>query len=323
MPGDYLRDLAGYWRDGYSWRAEEARLNAIPQFVTSIDGQRVHFAHIRSAEPDATPLLMIHGWPSSPFEYQDVIESLTTPPDPFHLVLPSLPGTGLSGPTASPGWNLRRIANLFATLMRRLGYERYGVQGGDWGAKIAREIGLTEPVIGVHANGTLGTPVSRIDQDTLTEAERRRLDDAQRFRVSRTGYALMQGQRPYTLAAALVDSPAGMLAWHADVFEWFGDAVGSLSRDFRLTSVMLYWLNGCVARLYHDAEDNAWSEAQEVSDTPTGVAVFPTDTSIRAFAERENKIVHWSEFDRGGHFAAAQAPDEFTSDVREFFRALR
>jgi pimeloyl-ACP methyl ester carboxylesterase len=340
VPSGYLRDLVQYWLDKYDWRAQEALLNVLPQFVTEIDGQRLHFAHVRSPEPDAVPLLMLHGWPSSPAEFLKVAGPLTDPrahggdpADSFHLVLPSLPGTGLSGPTTDTGWNLRRIAQAFVELMRRLGYRRYGVQGGDWGAKIAREVGLLvgDNVIGVHANGTLGTPVSEIDTDKLTAAEKQRLQAAEKFRTERIGYAIIQGTRPHTLAAALTDSPAGLLAWHADLFEWFDPEhelgeENRLSKDFCLTSVMLYWLTGSAAsagRLYRDAEPNAWGAAEGKSPVPTGVAVFPTDTSIRAFAERENNVVHFSEFGRGGHFAAQQAPDLLAGDVREFFRPLR
>ncbi|MCW2797482.1 epoxide hydrolase family protein [Nocardioides sp.] len=339
VPAGYLRERVDYWRDQYDWRAQEALLNGLPQFVTAIDGQHVHFAHVRSPEPDAVPLLMTHGWPSSPAEFLEVAAPLTNPrahggdpADAFHLVLPSLPGTGLSGPARDTGWNIRRIASVLAELMRRLDYERYGAQGGDWGAKISRELGLICPdkVIGVHANGTLGTPVGEIDPRNLTEAERERLAAADLFRRERLGYAMIQRTRPQTVAAALLDSPAGLLAWHADLFEWFDPeqelGPDRLPADYILTSVMLYWLTATAAsaaRLYHDAEDNAWAAARQRSSVPTGVAIFPTDTGIRAFAEQENNIVRWSEYSRGGHFAARQAPDLLVGDVREFFRPLR
>ena len=336
---DYVQDLAEYWRTGYDWRAQEQRLNAFPQFTTTVDGQRVHFLHVRSAEPDALPLIITHGWPGSIAEFMNIIGPLTDPvayggdgADAFHLVVPSIPGFGFSGPTTDTGWNVRRIARAWDELMRRLGYQRYGAQGGDWGSGISRELGLAFPghLVGVHLN-TLYTPVPSGEADDLTDDEKARHDAEQSFRSTGIGYLLVQATRPQTLAYGLTDSPAGQLAWITEKFgEWTDGGLPdeAVDRDQLLTNVMLYWLTGTAgssARLYYEgARTGAWDPPAR-SAAPTGVAVFPRDIAppIRRFAELSNNIVHWSEFDHGGHFAAMEVPDLLVGDVREFFRQLR
>ncbi|MFI6027043.1 epoxide hydrolase family protein [Amycolatopsis magusensis] len=327
VPVGYLRELAEYWRTAYDWRAAEKELNAYPQFTTEIDGQRVHFLHVRSADPDATPLLLTHGWPGSVVEFLDLIELLTAE---FHLVIPSLPGFGLSGPTTGSGWNSPRIARAWVELMDRLGYQRYGVQGGDTGAIVSPEIARLVPdrVIGVHCNGlTAFTPLD--PGETLTEAEQARVDRLGYLETEQSGYAMIQISRPQTLAFGLTDSPVGQLAWIVEkFFEWTDPAAAlpedAVDRDRLLTNVMLYWLTGTAAsssRLYYEtAHAGAWSAAAK-SPVPTGVAVFPHDVSIRRAVELEHTVVHWAEYDRGGHFAAMEAPDLLASDIREFFRA--
>ncbi|GGN77925.1 microsomal epoxide hydrolase [Nocardia rhizosphaerihabitans] len=344
VPVEYLRELAEYWRTSYDWRAAEAELNKYPQFVTEIDGQRIHFLHVRSAQPDATPLLLTHGWPGSIVEFLDVIGPLTDPgahggdpADAFHLVIPSLPGYGFSGPVTEPGWNATRIAAAWVELMSRLGYERYGAQGGDWGAFITPEVGRAggDRVIGIHVNAaTFGFipfgPVSDAEKATMTEAELARLDRLALFKSEGSGYFRIQSTRPQTLAYGLHDSPIGQLAWIVEKFkEWTFPADGlpdaAVDRDRLLTDVMLYWLTGTAgssAALYYEAtHTRSWPTAPLT--TPTGVAVFAEDVAIRRYAEGNADIVHWSEFDRGGHFAAMEAPDLLVGDIRAFFRGLR
>ncbi|HEX8629457.1 MAG TPA: epoxide hydrolase [Catenuloplanes sp.] len=343
VPVDYLSGLAEYWRTSYDWRKHEAQLNEFPQFVTTIDGQRLHFLHVRSPQPGALPLLMTHGWPGSIVEFLDVIGPLTdpaahggNPADAFELVIPSVPGFGFSGPTTGPGWTSGRIAGAFVELMDRLGHTRYGVQGGDFGAVVSPEIGRLAPdrVVGVHVNAaTVGfIPFGPVPDDvmaTFSAQERERLADIERFRDDGFGYFQIQSTRPQTLAYGLTDSPVGQLAWIVEKFkEWTNSAAelpeDAVDRDRLLTNVMMYWLTGTAnsaGRLYYeDMHFGAWPQPSTV---PTGVAVFAGDVAIRHFGEQLYNIVHWSEFDRGGHFAAAEAPDLLVDDLRSFFRSLR
>ncbi|QKV95740.1 epoxide hydrolase [Streptomyces sp. NA02950] len=341
----YVRELADHWRTGYDWRVHEAALNEHPQFTTVLDGAQVHFLHVRSPEPDALPLLLTHGWPGSVVEFLDMIGPLSDPGahggdprDAFHLVIPSIPGFGFSGPTRDRGWSSRRVARAWAELMRRLGYERYGVQGGDWGAIISPEVGRVAPeaVAGVHVNAAsagfapLG-PLSEEDRAALSERERERLA-AGSFSQDQMGYAAIQSTRPQTLAYGLTDSPVGQLAWIMEKFrEWTHPSAAlpedAIDRDRLLTNVMLYWLTGTAgssARLYYESvRDGVWGPPPAKSPVPTGVANFAEDRAVRPVAERSNAVVHWSEFERGGHFAALEAPDLLTGDLRRFFRALR
>jgi epoxide hydrolase len=337
IPLGYVRELAEYWRSGYDWRVHERALNAFPQFTTTIDGQRVHFLHVRSPEPDAVPLIITHGWPGSIAEFTRVIGPLADPrahdgdpADAFHLVVPSIPGFGFSGPTQERGWNVRRIASAWNELMRRLGYQRYGAQGGDWGSAISRELGLLagEQLIGVHLN-MLVTPAP--SDAALTDEEEARVRALREFRKTGSGYSAIQSTRPQTLAYGLTDSPAGQLAWITEKFgEWTDRGLPdeAVDRDQLLTNVMLYWVTGTAgssARLYYEAARARAGAPLVPSAAPTGVAVFPREIapSIRRFAESYNNIVHWSELPRGGHFAAMEAPDLLVGDVREFFRQLR
>ena len=344
VPLGYLRELAEHWRTAYDWREHEARLNGFPQFTTTIDGANVHFLHVRSPEPDALPLILTHGWPGSVVEFLDVIGPLSDPrahggdpADAFHLVIPSIPGYGFSGPTHQPGWTTDRVARAWSELMRRLGYRRYGAQGGDWGAFIAPAMGGADPdhVAGVHVNAaTMGFipfgPVAPEEAATLTDAERARLERLGRFLGDGNGYFQIQATRPQTLAYGLADSPVGQLAWIAEKFkEWTSSArerpEDAVERDHLLTNVTVYWLTntaGSSGRLYYE-NMHAGSWSREPATTPTGVAVFAEDVAIRRYAERSNNIVHWSDFDTGGHFAAMETPDLLVGDVRAFFRTLR
>ena len=322
-------------RNGYDWRAQEAKLNGFPQFTTQIDGQTIHFVHVRSTPSDATPLLLLHGWPGSFVEFTGVVEALANPENgpAFHLVIPSLPGFAFSGPTREAGWNDGRIANAMLELMSRLGYERFGVQGGDAGAVIAPEIARQAPerVIGVHVSAaTMGfIPMGPIEPDeiaTFTEAEKLRLQRLQRFMAEYFGFNAIQSSRPQALAYALTDSPVGLLAWMSEMFTGFGEAPESVDQDAFLTNFLIYWFTGTAGssiRLYyenaHDPE--AWAPKAN-SGVPTAVAVFATDVAIRRFGEEGNTIVRWTEFEKGGHFAALEVPDVFAEDIRAFFSDL-
>jgi pimeloyl-ACP methyl ester carboxylesterase len=344
VPRGYLRELADYWRTSYDWRVSEAELNKFPQFMTEIDGANVHFLHVRSTAPRAMPLILTHGWPGSIVEFLDVIGPLTdpgahggNPADAFHVVIPSIPGYGFSGPTREAGWTTLRVAKAWAELMRRLGYDRYGAQGGDWGAFVSPELGRIDAthVTGVHVNAaTMGFipfgPVAPDELATFTESERARLARLDRFMSDMNGYFQIQATRPQTIAYGLSDSPVGLLAWIVEKFKEWTDSSADLpedavDRDRMLANVMLYWLTGTAgssARLYYEnMHSDSW--VQQPGRTPTGVAVFAEDIAIRRYAERGNNIVHWSEFDRGGHFAAMEAPDVLVDDVRDFFRPLR
>jgi pimeloyl-ACP methyl ester carboxylesterase len=341
VPVAYLEELATYWRDEYDWREWEAKLNAFPQYTTTIDGANIHFLHVPSPEPNALPLILTHGWPGSMVEFLNVIGPLADPvshggdpADAFHVVVPSMPGYGFSGPVHETGWNTKRIAAAWAELMHRLGYERYGAQGGDWGAIISRRLGILDPerVVGVHLNFLpTSTPSDPAELETLAEEEQARLALAQQFVTEQAGYYGIQSTRPQTLAYGLTDSPTGQLAWIVEKFKEWTDSTDApedaVDRDQMLTNVMLYWLTETArssADLYK--EDRAVAGEPEISATPMGVAVFPHEIAppIRKFAERENtNIVHWSEFDRGGHFAAMEEPDLLIGDIREFFRRFR
>ena len=338
VPVSYARELAEYWRTGFDWRSAEAELNAFPQFTTRINGQNIHFIHARSPEPDALPLIVTHGWPGSVAEFVKVIGPLTDPvahggerTDAFHVVAPSIPGFGFSGPTIEAGWDLNRVARAWAELMSRLGYQRYGAQGGDSGAVISPMLGRADPahVAGVHVNGGLGFPTGDPTEfQGLTEAETSRLGQYQD--QDRAGYAVIQATRPQTLAFGLHDSPAGQLAWIVEKFKEWTDPARELPEDAvdvdqLLTDISIYWFTGTAAssaRLYKENQQT-WGGAAEYSGLPHGVAVFPGDPGVRRIAEREHNVVHWSEFDRGGHFAAMEAPDLLVKDVRSFFRKVR
>jgi pimeloyl-ACP methyl ester carboxylesterase len=349
VPLGYLKELVHYWRHEYDWRAAEAKLNEWPQFTTTIDGARVHFAHLRSPEPDATPLLITHGWPGSIVEFTQLAGPLSDPrahggdpADAFHLVIPGIPGFGLSGPTSEPGWEPRRIAAAFAALMENLGYDRYGVQGGDWGAAISRELGRIYPehVIGVHLNLIPGAGATEEPTVEVLAA----LDPAERERTvaswrrnqlwvkDKQGYAELQMTRPQTLAYALTDSPVGQLAWIVEKFKEWTDSTDrpeeAVDRDQMLTNVMLYWLTGTAgsaARIYYErAHADYWGKPDEPSTTPTALADFAQENFIplRHIAERTNNIVQWTTYPQGGHFAAMEHPDLLATDLRTFFRLI-
>lgn len=340
VPLEYLKNLTDYWATDYDWRTQEAELNRHPQFVTEIDGQRIHFLHVRSRQPDAMPLLLTHGWPGSFVEFIDMIGPLTDPvahggdaADAFDVVIPSMPGFGFSGPTREAGWDMPRIARAWAELMARLGYERYAAQGGDTGAVISPELGRIDPdhVVGIHVNNLVTIPSGAPGElENLSDVEGERLALMQRWQSELAGYISIQTTRPQTLAYALTDSPVGQLAWIVEKFKEWTDPAAELpedavDRDRLLTDVTLYWLTGTAgssANLYYEGAQS-WFTEKTRSTVPTGVAVFPMDVTIKGLAERDHNVVHWSEFSRGGHFAALESPDLLLDDVRAFFRTLR
>jgi epoxide hydrolase len=343
VPVGYLKGLVQYWRTGYDWRAHEVRLNAYPQFLTEIDGQTIHFLHVQSSEPNATPLMLIHGWPGSFVEFIELIGPLTDPAahggdpaDAFHLVIPSVPGFGFSTPLSEAGWTHGRIAKAFTELMTRLGYDRYGLQGGDIGAFEAPLMGQLAPerIVGVHVNALVTFPSGDpADLEGLTEAEQERIARFRNFEQDMSGYMAIQGTRPQTQAYGLADSPAGQLGWILEKFKEWTDPSADLpedavDRDHLLTNVSIYWFSntaGSSANLYYETyHDPSLFAPRERSSVPTGVAVSTTqDIAIRRLAERDHNIVRWTEFDRGGHFAAMENPGFLVEDVRAFFRGLR
>jgi epoxide hydrolase len=345
VPLAYVQDLCRHWAERYDWRATEARLNALPQFRTEIDGVGVHLLHVRSPHADALPLVLTHGWPGSIVEFLQVIGPLADPTahggdgaDAFHVVCPSLPGYGFSDKPAEPGWGVERIARAWATLMGRLGYERYGAAGSDWGTSISTSLGQhdAEHVAGVHLVPPLAPP-DPATFDELTEAEQAALDALEHSKRWDSGYSEEHSTRPQTVGYGLVDSPAGLCAWIVEKFWAWTDRDGRLedvvSRDALLDNLMLYWLPGTgasAARLY-------WESMRQVSevitrsvgdtvDVPTGCSIFPKELQrpSRRWAERRfTDIRHWNELDRGGHFAALEQPELFAGELRAFFRHVR
>jgi epoxide hydrolase len=337
-PLSFVREMCGYWADGYDWRATEARLNAIPQFRTEIDGLGIHFLHIRSPHPDALPLVITHGWPGSVVEFLKVIGPLTDPPsyggdpaDAFDVVCPSLPGYGFSDKPARAGWGTPRIASAWAALMARLGYERYGAQGGDWGAGVTDRLARqdAEHLAGIHLNMVIALPDPETLAD-LTPQEQSALDSMTDYDRWDSGYSKQQSTRPQTLGYGLVDSPAGQCAWILEKFRaWTdcgGDPLTVLTRDELLDNVMLYWLTASgasSARLYWESFRDF--DAAPIA-VPTGCSVFPKEIirASRRWAEKRfTDLRYWNELERGGHFPAFEQPELFVAEVRSSFRTVR
>lgn len=337
MPLATVRGLVERWADGFDWRAQEARINALPQFVTEIDGEQIHFVHVRSPHADALPLVMTHGWPKTFLEFERTIGPLTDPvahggraEDAFHLVIPSPPGYGFSGPTRSTGWNYARIARAWDTLMKRLGYARYGAQGGDLGSLLGRQLGVLAPegLVGTHLMQIFAFPSGDpAELERLDEHDRAGLAVGEEF-MAKAGYHAISSTRPNTVGVGLNDSPAGMLAWLVELPSAFGATpLEQLDADALLTDATIYWVTRTVtsaARLYYE-DAHSGLDPEAVNATPTGVAVFPYDfQSVRAFAERANtNIVHWERMEHGSHFAALDAPELLVGDLRAFYGRLR
>jgi pimeloyl-ACP methyl ester carboxylesterase len=353
VPTAYLRELATYWTTGFDWRAWEARLNGLPQYVTDVDGQQIHFVHVRSADPDAVPLLLTHGWPSSFVEFLEVIGPLTDPAsyggDPggaFHVVIPSLPGFGFSTPLREAGWgNLFRVAGAWAELMSRLGYERFAAHGGDVGAGVTGMLSVLAPdrVLGAHTTGPTPYPFGPpLDLDGLDEVDRARAARFNEYQRDGLGYLHLQSTRPQTLAHLLTDSPVGQLGWIVEKFREWTDPGAALpedavDRDQLLANTSIYWFTRSGASAAHITYEGMQAFRQFVEQhgaegggdptaglgVPTGVAVFAADLTIRSVVDPGGAIGHWSEYDRGGHFPAMEVPDLLVGDLRRFFGSLR
>jgi pimeloyl-ACP methyl ester carboxylesterase len=333
VPLGYLKELAEYWRTQHNWRAQEAKLNQYPHFTTEIDGQRIHFLHVTSAQPDAKPLLITHGYPSSVAEFLQLIRPLVNPADgpAFHVVAPSLPGYAFSTPLSATGWSMGRTARAWVELMRRLGYERYGVHGGDIGGGVSGMVASLDGahVIGVHvvtdpltaANVATFLPgmADRLDEnDAVDKVILNRMDE---FKKEGSGYLALQNSRPQTIGYGLVDSPLLQLAWIAEKFEAWTDL--PIDRDQLLTTVSLYWFTGSGATaahtLYEQAHASDWGEPPTV---PQGFAVFGADETVRKLVPAPPDA-HWTAFERGKHFPAMEAPAQLAADLQAFFGPLQ
>lgn len=336
VPLAYLREVKEYWQNAYDWRRAEAAINRFDGFLTTIDGLDIHFLHVRSRERDALPLVLTHGWPGSIVEFLEVIEPLTDPVkhggearDAFHVVVPALPGYGFSGKPSRPGWGVEKIADTWATLMARLGYDRYVAQGGDWGSAVTTALGIrdTTHCQAIHVNMVSARPDP---MDNLTELEKKGLAGMKHYQDWDSGYSKQQSTRPQTLGYALVDSPVGQAAWILEKFWAWTDCNGhpenALGRDAMLDNIMLYWLTASgasSARLYWESFGSF--SAGEVQ-TPTGCSIFPKEIFLcsRRWAENRYKnIIYWNELDRGGHFAAFEQPALFVDELRKCFRLIR
>ncbi|EXU63553.1 epoxide hydrolase [Streptomyces sp. PRh5] len=335
----FLRELCRYWLEEYDWRAAEARLNRFPQFTVEIDGLPIHFVHVRSPHPDAVPLVLTHGWPGSVTEFHKVIGPLTdpvafggSPADGFHVVCPTLPGFGFSGKPSGPGWGAERIADAWNRLMNRLGYPRYGAQGGDWGARITMALGRRHPgnVIGIHLN-MVPFPVPE-NTDDLTEADRAALAALARHRAQGSAYAAVMATQPQSIGYGLTDSPAGLAAWIVDKFEAWSDCAGDpgsvFTDDELLDNILMYWVpatGASSARIYWESFAGATGDEGPVP-VPTGCSIFPADIyrPTRRLAEPQFPgLRYWNELDKGGHFAALEQPATFVSEIRAAFRQFR
>jgi pimeloyl-ACP methyl ester carboxylesterase len=340
VPLAYLRELCGYWLDSYDWRACEQSLNRLPQFRTEIDGVPIHFLHVTSPQPDAMPLVMTHGWPGSVVEFRKVIGPLTDPvayggdaADAFHLVCPSLPGYGFSGKPTRAGWGVARIADAWDVLMTRLGYDRYGAQGGDWGSGVTTALGIrhADHVAGIHLNMVTVRP-DPAAMDDPTEQEKSAVAAFQHYWDIDSGYSKEQSTRPQTVGYGLVDSPAGLCAWILEKFwSWTdcdGDPANALTRDEMLDDIMLYWLPGTgasSARLYWESFGRGLAGTGTIG-VPVGCSVFPKEIfrPSRRWAEKAYAdLRYWGEPTKGGHFAAFEQPELFVQEVRAAFRTFR
>ena len=339
---EWVRDLADYWANRFDWGAAEAHLNSFDHVITEIDGQKIHAIHQRSPNPDALPLLISHGWPGSVVEFLKIIGPLTDPEahggdpaDAFHVIAPSLPGYAWSGPTTERGWGPTRTAKAFATLASRLGYDRYGVQGGDWGSIISQEIARADPdhVVGCHVNMlTTQPPGEPDDMEDITPYEQQLLDRVAWYRAEDNGYFRIQQTRPQTLGTGLNDSPAGLLAWIGEKFYGWtdhdGDPFTAVDRDTILTNVSAYWFTETInssTRMYFELIPTIEAGFGGTGAVPLGVSVFPKElfAARRRWVEKSHNLVFWAEHDRGGHFAALETPDVLVTDIRDCFRDLR
>jgi pimeloyl-ACP methyl ester carboxylesterase len=335
VPLAYIQELCAYWADGYDFDAARERFNAWPQFRVAVDGLGIHAINVRSPHADALPLVLTHGWPGSVVEFFDVIESLTEPADPadaFHVVVPSLPGYGFSDKPTTPGWDTNRTAVAWAQLMERLGYDRYGAQGGDWGALVTSALAANPPegLVGIHLNLAVAPPVLEELGEPSPE-EQAALDATEHYRRFEAGYSTQQSTRPQTLGYGLADSPAAQCAWIVEKFWSWTDCDGHpeniFTKDQLLDNVMYYWLPAAgtsSARMYWESFQSL-GQRQPV-DIPTGISLFPKEisrTTEHWAARRYRDLRSFTRPPRGGHFAAFEQPVLFVEAVRAFFRLVR
>lgn len=335
----YLQELVAYWREGFNWREQEAKLNAFPQFTADIDGVSVHFIHVKGRGENPTPLLLLHGWPDSFFRFYKIIPMLTDPEryggsaeDAFDLVIPSLPGYGFSERPADRGFTAERLAGLFAQLMPALGYDTYAAHGGDWGGVVAEQLALHhgDALLGIHLTDVPFQHMFELQGVELSVAEQAFLGAANGWSMAEGAYAMLQATKPQTPAYALNDSPVGLAAWIVEKFHaWSGcgDIERCYTKDELLTNVMIYWATQTVGssfRLYAEGATSTWGVPTRV-DVPTGFAVFPNDLAPapRAYAERFFNVRRFTEMPRGGHFAALEQPELLVGDLRAFFGSLK
>jgi microsomal epoxide hydrolase len=338
-----VRDLCQYWLTSFDWRAAEARLNEWPQFETTIDGLHLHLAHVRSPHPDAMPLCITHGWPGSIAEFTKIVGPLTDPTahggdaaDAFHVVAPSMPGYGFSGPTTVTGVDIRRVARANIELMARLGYARYGAQGGDWGAIATAEMGLIDAahLAGIHVNMAVPRPPKEGDRMAgVLPEELDGLRDVADFREKESGYQRIQGTKPQTLAYGLTDSPAGLAGWILEKFRTWSDCGGDVfsrfTRDELLTNITIYWVTGTInasTRLYYETQRSGHiGNGDGYVEVPTGIAVFPKEIyrPPLAWCNGVYNVQQFTRMPSGGHFAAMEEPELLVEDIRSFFRRVR
>jgi pimeloyl-ACP methyl ester carboxylesterase len=335
----YLQQLVSYWHESYDWRAQERFLNTFSQFTTEIDGIHLHFLHVKGKGMHPLPLLISHGWPGSFFEMYKIIGPLTDPAsyggdpvDAFDVVVPSLPGYGFSGPTKVRGVTVARIAEVFASLMQDLGYQRFAAQGGDWGLHITRTLGRAwaSKIVGIHLNIQPSRAV--LSQEATNEAERRWLERRAQWLWEESGYSHIHETRPQTLAYGLNDSPVGLAGWIVEKFRAWSDCHGEVesvfTKDELLTNVMIYWVTQSInasTRLYYETAHQREDIFADRAEVPTGVAVFLDELPVppRSLAQRLYNIQRWTEMKAGGHFAAWEQPQALVEDIRAFYRSLR
>ncbi len=343
---EYLAELINYWRNEFNWREQESTLNQFDQFKTDIDGLEMHFIHQRSPHPDAIPLVIVHGWPGSISEFTKIIGPLVDPvayggnqSDAFHVIAPSLPGFGFSSAPTQPGYSPEKIAHILASLMEKIGYERYAIAGGDWGAIINRYLAFnySDRIIGLHSNMMLaGPPADREIRAEVTEEEAAARRARGAYMANETAYQQIQGTKPQTLGYGLNDSPAGLAAWIVEKFHGWTDmpqgADGYLdnhfSKDELLTNIAIYWFTGSITsstRIYYENSKAPIENPLGYIDVPTGASIFPAEIFVtpKAWAEAAYDLRHWSVMLEGGHFAALEKPELYLNDLRVFFQLLR
>jgi len=338
----YLKELVDYWIDGFDWRRIEAELNRFDQFTTEVEGQRLHFVHQRAATDDALPIILLSGWPSTFAEFAKVVPLLTEGTPQFHVVAPSLPGFGFSGPTTATGWTPRRIASAIAETMHRLGYPRYGAHGGDWGAMVSSQLGLIDSAhcVGVHLSMVIApkppkppTTSEGDASDELSPAEQAELDRMYAAGRDQMGYQRIQSTRPQTLSVSLIDSPIGLAAWIVEKFRSWSDCDGDIERRFTkdelLTNLTIYWVTGTIAsanRIYAETRQAGFGASLPAAKVPVpmGYVKFPGDAfkPPRRWVEQLYDVRRWSEVDAGGHFPALEVPELLSDEIRAFFRSL-